>query len=85
MLNGKNLKDADESLRKKDYSQASEKYCGAAAETTKVYAEPSGKHRKTHAGLWDFVIGLSKTEQELNIIHLFADVNHLLPTFMKTT
>ncbi len=76
-LNGKYLKDADELLKKKDYSQASEKYWGAAAEATKAHAESAGKHLKTHADLWDFVIGLNKKGPELNLLHLFADANHL--------
>ena len=55
-LNGKYLKDANELLKQKGYSQASEKYWGAAAEATKAYVEWMGKHLKTHADLWDFVI-----------------------------
>jgi len=82
-LNGKYLKDADELLKQKDYSQASEKYWGAAAEITKAYAESIGKHLKTHADLWDFVIGLNKKEPELNLIHLFADANHLHSNFYE--
>jgi hypothetical protein len=82
-LNGKYLKDADELFKKKDYSQASEKYWGAAAESTKAYAESIGKHLKTHADLWDFVIGLNKKEPELNLVHLFADANHLHSNFYE--
>lgn len=82
-LNGKYLKDADDLLKQKDYSQASEKYWGAAAEATKAYAESVGKHLKTHADLWDFVIGLNKKEPELKLLHLFADANHLHSNFYE--
>lgn len=82
-LNGRYLKNADELMRKKAYSQASEKYWGAAAEATKAYAESTGKHLKTHSDLWDFVIALDKKEGELNLIHLFADANHLHSNFYE--
>ncbi len=82
-LNGKYLKDADDLFKKKDYSQASEKYWGAAAEVTKAYAESLGRHLKTHADLWDFVIELNKKTPGLNLIHLFADANHLHSNFYE--
>lgn len=82
-LNGKYLKDANELFKKKDYFQASEKYWGAASEATKAYAESIGRHLKTHSDLWDFVIGLNKKEPELNLIHLFADANHLQSNFYE--
>ena len=82
-LNGRYLRHADELFKKKDYSQASEKYWGAAAEATKAYAESTGRHLKAHADLWDFVIRLNKKEPELNLIHLFADANHLHSDFYE--
>jgi hypothetical protein len=67
----------------KDYSQASEKYWGAAAEATKAHAKSVCKHLRTHADLWDFVIGLNKKEPGLNILHLFANANHLQSNFYE--
>lgn len=82
-LNGKYLKDADERFKKKDYSQASEKYWGAAAEITKAYALSTGKQLKTHADLWDFVIELHGKSPKLNLLHYFADANHLHSNFYE--
>jgi hypothetical protein len=52
-LNAKYLADADTLLEAEDYSQASEKYCGAAAEAVKVVAASRGwrhsSHRELHA------------------------------------
>jgi hypothetical protein len=48
-VNGKYLRDAEERLKQKDYSQASVKYWKAAAEATKAHAESVGRHLRTHA------------------------------------
>ncbi len=82
-LNGKYLKDADRFFKKGDYSQASEKYWGAAAEITKAYALRSGRNVKTHSDLWDLVIELDKKFPELGLHHDFADANHLHSNFYE--
>lgn len=82
-LNGKYLKDADRLFKKRDYSQASEKYWGAAAEITKAYGLALGKELKTHSDLWDLVIELHKKFPELGLLHDFADANHLHSNFYE--
>ena len=82
-LNGRYLKDADELFKKKDYSQASEKYWGAATEITKAYALSTGKQLKTPADSWDFVIELHSKSPRLNLLHFFADANHLHSNFYE--
>ncbi len=82
-LNGKYLNDADRLLKKGDYSQASEKLWGAAAEITKAYAEKMGRHLKRHADLFEFVEELEERRPKLGLYHLFLDANHLHSNFYE--
>lgn len=82
-LNKKYLKDAEELFKSGDYSQASEKYWGAAAEITKAYAEKLGRHLRTHNDLWDFVIDLNKKSPNSEILRYFADASHLHSNFYE--
>jgi hypothetical protein len=82
-LNGKYLNDAEALLKKGDYSQASEKYWGAAAEMTKAYAEKKGRHLKGHADLFEFVEELEEKHPKLGLYHLFLDANHLHSNFYE--
>jgi hypothetical protein len=60
-LNGKYLEDADQLLEAGDYSQASEKYWGAAAEVIKSIAERRGW---THSSHRDIRIALRRVAEE---------------------
>jgi len=82
-LNGKYLKDAEALLKKGDYSQASEKFRGVAAEITKAVAAKRGVKAKTHGDLWDFIISMDKEHPKLGLIHDFYDANHLYSNFYE--
>ena len=75
--------EAEALLKKADYSQASEKFWGAAAEIVKAVAEKMTRKTKTHGDLWDFVIELDKDHPELGLMHDFYDASHLHSNFYE--
>ncbi len=69
-LNGKYLKEAQRLISKRDYTQASEKLWGTAAEMVKAVAARRGIELGTHASLWDFVSQLDKEHPELRLNYI---------------
>jgi len=82
-LNEKYLRDGEDLFSKGDYSQASEKFWGAAAEIPKAFATKRGRKTRTHDDLWKFVIELDKQNPELDLIRDFYDANHLHSNFYE--
>ena len=77
-LNNKYIKDADECIKKGDYSQASEKIWGAFATILKAIAAQRRKTIKTHEGISFFLAQVSKElkDESINNIGLIADGLH---------
>lgn len=82
-LNGKYLVQAEDFLRKKDYSEASEKFWGACAGIVKAVAAKRGKHLKTHADLFEYVRDLSRAKPELALSTDFLAASHLHSNFYE--
>ncbi|MBI4258169.1 MAG: hypothetical protein HY619_04365 [Thaumarchaeota archaeon] len=82
-LNGKYLKEAEVLLKKKDYSQASEKLWGAAAENVKALAASKNLELGTHASLWSFVEKTHNDHPELNLMHEFSYAGNLHTNFYE--
>ncbi len=82
-LNAKYLKDAEKLFSKHDYSQASEKLWGAAAEMVKVVAAKRGDELGTHASLWDYVSKLDKEHPELTLKRDFSYAGNLHQNFYE--
>lgn len=70
-MNGKYLREAEELLEKKDYSQASEKLWGAAAEMIKAVAAKRGVALGTHRSLAEFVERLHREYPDLDLARAF--------------
>ena len=70
-LKGKNLREAEELLEKKDYPKASEKLWGAAAEMIKAVAAKRGFALGTHRSLAEFVERLNREYPELDLGRAF--------------
>jgi hypothetical protein len=82
-LNGKYLKDAEKLFKDKEYSQASEKLWGAAAEMVKTVAAKRGVELGTHASLWEYVSKLDKEHPELMLKKDFSYAGSLLENFYE--
>ena len=82
-LNSKYIADADNLLAAKDYSQASEKYWGAAAEITKAYGAEEGKVLRIHGELRNYVRKLSSKHPDLELMTLFVDAEALHANFYE--
>jgi hypothetical protein len=76
-LNGKYLKDAERMFNDKDYSQASEKLWGAAAEMVKTVASKRGVELGTHSSLWEYVSKLDREHPELMLKKDFSYAGNL--------
>ena len=66
-LNGKNLSEAEDLIRRGDFAQASEKLWGATAEIVKAVAAKRGVELGTHASLWDYVSTLDSEHPRWNL------------------
>jgi len=82
-LNGKYLNDADELLEKGDYTQASEKLWGAAAEIVKAVAAKRGVRLGAHRSLTKFVVELDEEQPKLNLATEFSVANNLHINFYE--
>ena len=83
-LNEKYLKDAQALMRKEDYSQASEKLWGAAAEIVKAVAmKRENKEIGEHRLLFDYVSRLDKEFPHLNLKRLFMTARLLHTNFYE--
>jgi len=83
-LNEKYLRDAEELLKKGDYSQASEKLWGAAAEMVKAAAKKrENKELGGHRLVFDYVLGLDKEFPDLNLKRLFMTARLLRTNFYE--
>lgn len=82
-LNGKYLRDAEALLEKGDYSQASEKFWGAAAEVVKAAAAKKGRRLKSHNELWSYVIDLDKKNPALGLVNSFGGASYLHSNFYE--
>ena len=79
----KYLDEAEELIRRGDYSQASEKLWGAAAEIVKVVAAKRGIEIKSHRELYKFVTKLKTELEEPDLTRLFAAAAALLQNFYE--
>ncbi|TLX98606.1 MAG: hypothetical protein E6K96_00120 [Thaumarchaeota archaeon] len=82
-LNGKYLKEAQRLISKRDYTQASEKLWGTAAEMVKAVAARKGIELGTHPSLWDFVSQLDKEHPELMLKKDFSYAGNLHQNFYE--
>jgi hypothetical protein len=82
-LNAKYLEDADRLLEARDFSQASEKYWGAAVELVKVAAEQRGWRHSSHYDLRQAVSRLAQEARDTNILELFSIAESLHANFYK--
>ena len=82
-LSKKYLGEAKAFLGKGDYTQASEKFWGAAAEMVKALAAREGKTLKTHRHLWGFVDEVSRRLNEPELRRLFGSANILHQNFYE--
>jgi len=77
------LRESDEALTKENFSQASEKLWGAAAETVKAVAAVKGSELRSHRGLWEFVTELGRGHPEWDLLNLFHAANSLHMNFYE--
>jgi len=77
------LREADEALTKENFSQASEKLWGAAAEAVKAVAAVKGIELRGHRDLWEFVTELDKGRPEWDLLNLFQAANSLHMNFYE--
>lgn len=82
-LNGKYLKDAEDLLEKGDFSQASEKFWGAAAEIVKAVAAKKGRRLKSHNDLWEFIIDEDRRNPDLGLVSDFGAASYLHSNFYE--
>jgi hypothetical protein len=82
-LNGKYLKDAEELLAKGDYTQASEKFWGAAAEMVKAVAAKHGVRLGTYKSIVRYVLEVDKKHPEWRLQEAFAQAETLHVNFYE--
>jgi len=82
-LNGKYLREAEELLVKKDYTQASEKFWGAAAEMIKAVAATHGTTLGSHRSLAEYVERLHREHPELDLARAFDAAEGLHMNFYE--
>lgn len=73
----KYLKEAEKYLKKKNYTQSSEKFWGASAEMVKAVAEKEGFSHDGHAQLFNVIRKLSDKTKDNDIRKFFSSA-HLL-------
>lgn len=80
---GKYLREAEELLVKRDYTQASEKFWGAAAEIVKAVAANRGITLGSHRSLAEYVEGLHREHPELDLARAFDAAEGLHMNFYE--
>jgi len=82
-LLNKYLVEAEDMLVKEDFTQASEKLWGAAAEALKTVATAKGVELLSHRDLWEFTTKLDKEHPEMDLLDLFHIANSLHTNFYE--
>jgi len=82
-LSEKYMKEAEEFLTKKDYTQASEKAWGAAAQIVKALAAKEGKEIRSHGELHKYVAKLSIERGDKEIMTLWFSATALHQNFYE--
>lgn len=82
LLNGY-LTEADNMLAKENFTQASEKLWGAAAEAVKIVAAAKGIELPSHRDLWEFTTKLDKEHPSMDLLNLFHIANSLHTNFYE--
>ncbi len=82
-LNGKYVNEGERLLSNGDYSQASEKFWGAAAEIIKAVAAKRGKALGSHRSLGEFIEDLHKEHPEWKLLRAFNAANSLHMNFYE--
>lgn len=82
-LNGRYLREAEELLKKEDYTQASEKLWGVAAEIVKAVATKKGIRLGAHRSLTKFVAELDEQQPKLGLATGFSVANNLHINFYE--
>jgi len=77
------LREADEMLDRGNFTQASEKLWGAAAEAVKTVAAARGVELPSHRDLWEFTAKLDKEHPEWDLLSLFHTANSLHVNFYE--
>jgi len=70
-------------LVKEEFTQASEKLWGAAAEAVKTVAASKGVELPSHRDLWEFTTKLDKEYPEMGLLNLFHIANSLHVNFYE--
>ena len=70
-------------LAKEDFTQASEKLWGAAAEAVKTVAAAKGVKLLSHRDLWEFTTKLDKEHPGMDLLNLFHIANSLHTNFYE--
>ncbi|RLE48619.1 MAG: hypothetical protein DRJ31_06800 [Candidatus Methanomethylicota archaeon] len=79
----KYIREAEESLAKKNYVQASEKAWGAASQIVKAVAARRGVELRSHRDLWEFITKLNKENPDWNLLNMFHIANSLHTNFYE--
>ncbi len=79
----KYMREAEEFLAKKDYTQASEKAWGASSQIVKALAAKEGKELRSHASLWEYVDELAEKLGDSELRHLWRTANALHQNFYE--
>jgi len=80
----KYMREAEELLARKDYTQASEKAWGAASQMVKALAAKEGKELRSHASLWEYVDELAERLRDAELRHLWGRANNLHQNFYES-
>ena len=80
----KYMREAEELLARKDYTQASEKAWGAASQMVKALAAKEGKELRSHASLWEYVDELAERLRDAELRHLWGRANNLNQNFYES-
>jgi uncharacterized protein (UPF0332 family) len=80
----KYMREAEELLARKDYTQASEKAWGAASQMVKALAAKEGKELRSHASLWEYVDELAERLRDAELRHLWGRANNLYQNFYES-
>lgn len=79
----KYIREAEESLAKKNYVQASEKAWGAASQIVKAVAARRGVELRSHRDLWEFITKLNKENPDWNLLNTFHIANSFHTNFYE--
>jgi uncharacterized protein (UPF0332 family) len=82
-LQEKYLKEADEFLEQKNYSQVSEKLWGATATITKAIAASRNKTIRSHDGVAFYLASISKELKDKSILDIVSIANSMHQNFYE--